>query len=109
MVIVITVIAGTHHRVPPVGKAVAVAVNTVLIGAPINIEGRAGAAVGRQYGAFIQRGERVMTNRTLFIVDADGRIAHRAAPFREIDPMAYTELGEALDRIAPPEATEPGN
>ncbi len=69
----------------------------------------AGAAVGRQYGAFIQRGERVMTNRTLFIVDADGRIAHRAAPFREIDPMAYTELGEALDRIAPPEETEPGN
>ncbi len=69
----------------------------------------AGAAVGRQYGAFIQRGERVMTNRSLFIVDADGRIAHRAAPFREIDPMAYTEIGEALDRIAPPEATEPGN
>ncbi len=68
------------------------------------------AAVGQQYGAFIDRGERgLIDNRSLFVVDAEGRIAHVQAPFREIDPQAYTELGEALARIAPPMDTEPAN
>ncbi len=61
------------------------------------------SAVGRQYGAFIdQGGGRTMDNRTLFIIDAQGRVAWRAAPFREVDPTAYVELGAAIDRIAPP-------
>jgi len=29
-----------------------------------------------------------------------------AVPFREVDPTAYTELGEALERIAPVTAQE---
>ena len=65
--------------------------------------------IGQKYGAFIKRGERIFDNRTLFVVDKDGEIAYVAAPFREIDPMAYTDLGEALDRIAPVAAEEPGN
>ena len=56
--------------------------------------------VGQQYGAFIRRGERLLNNRTVFIVDGEGKIAYVAAPFREIDPTAYTELGEALEEIA---------
>ena len=67
----------------------------------------AGAALGKQYGAFIDRPSGPLDNRTLFVVDPEGRIAYVAAPFREIDPMAYEELGEALERIAPPaEETE---
>ncbi len=63
-----------------------------------------GSVVGQQYGAFIDRGERgVLDNRSLFVVDKEGKIAHVMAPFREIDPVAYEELGEALDRIAPRE------
>lgn len=58
-----------------------------------------GAAVGRMYGALASRPN--MTNRNLFVVGPDGRIAYRAVPFREIDPTAYTELGQALARIAP--------
>jgi peroxiredoxin len=55
--------------------------------------------VGTAYGALSPRGP--TTNRNLFVVGPDGKIAFRAIPFREIDPTAYTELGEALDRIVP--------
>ena len=56
-------------------------------------------AVGRQYGATVSG--RTMDNRNLFIVGRDGRIAYRAVPFREVEPKSYTELGQAIDRIAP--------
>jgi hypothetical protein len=39
-------------------------------------------------------------NRSLFVIGPDGKIQHRQAPFREIDPTAYRELDEAIDRIA---------
>ena len=59
-----------------------------------------GAAVGRQYGSVRLRADGgAIDNRTLFIIDAQGRIAHVMAPFREVDPTAYTELGEAVKRI----------
>ena len=54
-----------------------------------------GTEVGKQYGALASRPN--LTNRNLFVVGPDGRIAYRAVPFREIDPTAYTELGEAID------------
>ena len=56
-------------------------------------------AVARAYGAISTRGS--ASNRNLFVVGPDGRIAYRAAPFREVDPTAYMELGAALDRIMP--------
>ena len=34
-----------------------------------------------------------LTNRNLFVVGPDGRIAYLAIPFREFDPSAYKELG----------------
>jgi peroxiredoxin len=60
-----------------------------------------GGAVGRQYGSVRLRADgSVIDNRTLFIIDRAGKIAHVMAPFRETDPMAYTELGEAVKRVA---------
>jgi len=56
-------------------------------------------AVGRAYGALASRAG--LTNRNLFIVGPDGRIAYRAVPFREVDPTSYTDLGQAIARIAP--------
>lgn len=53
-----------------------------------------GTAVGRTYGALASRPG--ITNRNLFVVGPDGRIAFRATPFREVDPTAYSELGEAV-------------
>jgi len=57
----------------------------------------AGAAVGQMYGALASRPG--ITNRNLFVVGPDGKIAYRAVPFREIDPTAYTELGDALAKL----------
>ncbi len=61
-------------------------------------------AVGRLYGALASRAG--LTNRNLFVVGPDGRIAYRAVPFREIDPTAYTELGEAVRKLLPAEEPE---
>jgi len=63
-----------------------------------------GSVVGRTYGAFVSRYS--LDNRNLFVVGPDGKIAYRATPFREIDPTAYTDLGKAIDSLAP---GEPGN
>ena len=57
-----------------------------------------GAVVGGQYGALASRPG--ITNRNLFVVGPDGRIAFRAVPFREVDPTAYEELGAAMARVA---------
>ncbi len=51
-------------------------------------------AVARRYGALAE--DPGLTNRNLFVVGPDGRIAYRAVPFREIDPAAYKELGAAI-------------
>jgi len=60
-----------------------------------------GAEIGKMYGALASRPG--MTNRNLFVVGPDGKVAYRATPFREVDPAAYTELGEAIDKLAPSE------
>ena len=56
-------------------------------------------AVAKQYGALSPRGP--TTNRNLFVVGPDGKIAARAVPFREIDPTAYTELAAAVSKATP--------
>lgn len=53
--------------------------------------------VATSYGALSPRAG--VTNRNLFVVGPDGKIAYRAVPFREIDPTAYTELGEAVGKL----------
>jgi peroxiredoxin len=60
--------------------------------------------VAGQYGALASRPG--LTNRNLFVVGPDGKIAYRATPFREVDPLAYTELAEVIDRLSPPEMEE---
>ena len=67
---------------------------------PFLVASDSGAVVGKRYGALASRPG--VTNRNLFVVGPDGRIAYRAVPFREIDPTAYEELGAAIDRLMPP-------
>lgn len=62
--------------------------------------------VARAYGALAGRGD--LTNRNLFVVGPDGRIAYRAVPFREIDPTAYEELAAAIDELVGEEALPNG-
>ena len=62
-----------------------------------------GSAVGKKYGAWRSLpGGGAIDNRTVFVIDAEGVIRYVAAPFREVDPTAYDELAEAIDRIAGP-------
>jgi len=58
-----------------------------------------GTIVAQRYGALADRAG--LTNRNLFVVGSDGRIAYRATPFREVDPTAYRELGAAIDKLVP--------
>lgn len=55
-------------------------------------------AVATQYGALAGRG---LTNRNLFVVGPDGKIAYRATPFREIDPTSYKNLEAAIKKLQP--------
>jgi peroxiredoxin len=67
---------------------------------PFLMASDSGAVVGKLFGALA--GRPGITNRNLFVVGPDGTIAYRAVPFREVDPTAYTELGEAVGKLAPP-------
>ncbi|MGH7560207.1 MAG: peroxiredoxin family protein [Gemmatimonadales bacterium] len=68
---------------------------------PVTFLSDTGAVVGRKYGAYRQLPNgRVIDNRTLFIVDRSGKIAHVMAPFRETDPTAYDSLAAAVQRIS---------
>ena len=68
---------------------------------PVTFLSDAGAVVGTKYGSVraLPNGT-VLDNRTLFIVDPAGKIAHVMAPFREVDPTAYTDLAAAVKRIS---------
>lgn len=52
--------------------------------------------IGKAYGAFNEKFG--LDNRTLYVIGRDGRIAHVMAPFREVDPTAYTALRQAVER-----------
>ena len=70
---------------------------------PFLMASDSGTAVAKLYGALASRAG--LTNRNLFVVGPDGRIAYRQTPFREIDPTAYTELGEAMAKLVPADST----
>jgi peroxiredoxin Q/BCP len=62
-----------------------------------------GSVVGKQFGAYL--GKYKLDNRTLFVIGPDGKIATVMAPFREIDPTAYTELAAAINKLVPADTT----
>jgi peroxiredoxin len=66
----------------------------------------ANGEASRAYGSFNVERESV-GGRNLFVIGPDGRIAHRALPFREVDAQAYEDLGSAIRRLIPP--PDPGN
>jgi peroxiredoxin len=69
-------------------------------GYPVTFLSDSGAVVGRKYGALLERPTFTVDNRTLFIIDRAGKIAHVMAPFREVDPAAYTELADNVKKTA---------
>ena len=65
-------------------------------GYPYTVLSDPDGAVGRAFGAFEPKYG--LDNRTLFVVAPGGKISYVTAPFREIDPTAYTELHEAIGK-----------
>jgi peroxiredoxin len=55
-----------------------------------------GGRAGRLYGAWDPKIK--LDTRTLYVIDPHGKVSYRQAPFREIDPTAYTELADAVQR-----------
>ena len=72
---------------------------------PFLLANDTGTVVARRYGALASQAG--MTNRNLFVVGRDGRIAYRAIPFREVDPTAYRDLGSAIRKLVPADTTAP--
>ena len=72
---------------------------------PFLLASDTGTVVAMRYGALASQAG--MTNRNLFVVGRDGRIAYRAIPFREVDPTAYRDLGSAISKLVPADTPAP--
>jgi peroxiredoxin Q/BCP len=63
---------------------------------PVTFLSDVGAEVGKKYGVAIQTRMGLLDARVVYVIDPAGKVAHVMSPFREADPTAYTELGEAV-------------
>ena len=67
---------------------------------PFLMASDAGLEAARHYGAIYEAEDGTRTtNRNLFVIGPDGRIAYTATPFSTLDPTAYEELAEVIDEL----------
>lgn len=66
---------------------------------PFRLLSDSGGLVGKQYQAFDEKYR--LDNRTLYVIAPGGKISYVTAPFREVDPKAYTDLAAAVAAAAP--------
>ncbi len=69
---------------------------------PILFASDTGQIVGKLYGA--TRGK--VDDRSLFVIDPEGRIVKRMQPFNQLSASAYDELGTAVQRALPASASK---
>lgn len=67
---------------------------------PVLFGSDTGGNVGRMYAA--HDSARKTNDRSLFVIGPDGRITYAARPFRVLVQKSYTDLAEAIDKLAPP-------
>ncbi|MFZ5623237.1 MAG: peroxiredoxin [Gemmatimonadota bacterium] len=67
-------------------------------GFPFRFLSDADGTVGKAYGAWSDQYK--LDKRVLYVIGPDGRITYVADPFREVDPSAYSELGDAINQAA---------
>jgi peroxiredoxin len=67
---------------------------------PMLFASDASGTVGRRYAAFDAKSN--LDNRSLYVVDPQGRIAYHVAPFNQLSAQAYSDLAAVVDRLAPP-------
>ncbi|MFN0181935.1 MAG: redoxin domain-containing protein [Gemmatimonadales bacterium] len=63
---------------------------------PVTFLSDVGAEAGKKYGVAIQTRMGLLDARVVYVIDPAGKVAHVMSPFRETDPTAYTELGDAV-------------
>ncbi len=56
--------------------------------------------VGTMYAA--HDSARKLDDRSLYVIGPDGRITYTAKPFRVLVQKSYTDLADAIDKLAPP-------
>jgi peroxiredoxin len=66
---------------------------------PMLFASDAGGKVGAMYDTFDNK--RNQDTRTLFVVDAEGKVAMVMRPFHVLAPKDYTDLGAMIDKLAP--------
>ncbi len=69
---------------------------------PIVFASDIGGNVGRLYDAYAEKSKQ--DNRSLFVVNPDGRIAYVTKPFKVLSAAAYKDLGAVVDSLSPPPA-----
>jgi peroxiredoxin len=52
------------------------------------------------------RANNMVDSRAVIVVGPDGRVAGVIPSFNQADPMAYSELGEIVDRVTPEQAQQ---
>lgn len=58
-----------------------------------------GGRIGTLYGAYVAQNQ--TDNRSLYVIDPEGKIAYKAQPFRQMSAEAYTDLGAVIDKLSP--------
>jgi peroxiredoxin len=67
---------------------------------PVVFASDTGGRVGSAYGAYVEANK--LDNRSLYVIDPEGKIAYKAQPFRVLAADAYTELAAVIDKLSPP-------
>jgi thioredoxin-dependent peroxiredoxin len=60
--------------------------------------------VGASYGAYDEKNK--IDNRSLYVIDPEGKIAYKTQPFRVLAADAYTELAAVIDKLSPPPSSD---
>jgi peroxiredoxin Q/BCP len=71
---------------------------------PIVFASDADGKVGALYGAYDEKNK--IDNRSLYVIDPDGKIAYKTQPFRVLAADAYTELAAVIDKLSPPPSSD---
>ena len=71
---------------------------------PMVFASDAGGRVGESYGANVEANK--IDNRSLYVIDPQGKIAYKAQPFRVLAADAYTELADVIDKLSPPPSSD---
>jgi len=66
---------------------------------PVLFASDPGGRVGQLYAAYDAKNK--LDNRSLFVVDSEGKMAFIQRPFHVLAPKDYADLGAIIDKLSP--------